>query len=163
MGDVTIRAAAVEDAGRLNEALAHLSGDIGDDHGGTAEMLAKAGFGDNPAFRALLAETAGMVVGAALYSPIFSTLRAGAGVYVSDLWVSQAARGQGLGRKLLRAVARDAQEVWNARFLKLAVYDDNDAARAFYDRLGFAAAQGETVLTLDDAGLTALQEDRGKP
>ena len=159
MTEITIRRAETEDAERLNEALSHLSGEIGDDHGGTAELLAKAGFGDDPAFRALLAEAGEQVVGAALYSPVFSTVRAGAGVYVSDLWVSGAARGQGLGKRLLQAVAADAKAVWNARFLKLVVYDDNDGARRFYDRLGFIASDGETTLTLNDKGLAALKDE----
>jgi ribosomal protein S18 acetylase RimI-like enzyme len=161
MDSITIRQAGAGDAERLNAALLHLSKDIGDAHGATADMLRAAGFGDNPAFRALLAEQDGEVVGAALYSPVFSTVRAGAGVYVSDLWVSEAARGKGLGRRLLQAVTGDAGAVWNARFLKLVVYDDNPQARAFYDRLGFSASQGEIILTLDKTGLAALKDDRG--
>lgn len=159
MTEITIRRAKAEDAERLNEALAHLSGEIGDDHGGTAGLLREAGFGDDPAFRALLAEAGEQVVGTALYSPVFSTVRAGAGVYVSDLWVSSAARGQGLGKRLLQAVAADAGAVWNARFLKLVVYDDNEGARGFYDRLGFTASVGETTLTLNDKGLAALKDE----
>ena len=159
MTEITIRRAEAEDAERLNDALSHLSGEIGDDHGGTAELLGKAGFGDYPAFRALLAEAGEEVVGAALYSPVFSTVRAGAGVYVSDLWVSASARGRGLGKRLLQAVASDAEAVWNARFLKLVVYDDNEAARGFYDRLGFVASVGETTLTLNDEGLAALKDE----
>ncbi|GAB4347320.1 MAG: GNAT family N-acetyltransferase [Oricola sp.] len=160
MGDITIRQARMEDAERLNAALRHLSRDIGDDHGATAAMLREAGFGANPAFRALLAEADGDVVGATLYSPVFSTVRAGAGVYVSDLWVLEAMRGTGLGRRLLTAVAADAEMVWNACFLKLAVYDDNRQARAFYDRLGFADSPDETILVLDRAGLAALKDGK---
>ncbi|WP_370318457.1 N-acetyltransferase family protein [Oricola sp.] len=159
MTGIAIRCAEAEDTERLNEALSYLSGEIGDDHGGTAELLRKAGFGHYPAFRALLAEDGEAVVGAALYSPVFSTVRAGAGVYVSDLWVSGAARGQGLGKRLLQAVAADAQAVWDARFLKLVVYDDNEAARGFYNRLGFVASVGETTLTLNDRGLSALKDE----
>lgn len=161
METIAIRKAGAEDAGRLNTALRHLSHAIGDEHGADADLLREAGFGSNPAFRALLAEAGDEVVGAALYSPVFSTVRAGAGVYVSDLWVSETKRGKGLGRKLLRAVADDAEQVWRARFLKLVVYDDNPDARAFYDRLGFSASKGETILTLDETGLTALKNDRG--
>jgi ribosomal protein S18 acetylase RimI-like enzyme len=161
MKEIAIRKAGAADAGRLNKALRYLSHDIGDTHGATADMLARAGFGDHPVFRAQLAEMEGEVVGAALYSPVFSTVRASAGVYVSDLWVSPAARGQGLGRRLLKAVAADAGEVWDAGYLKLAVYDDNADAQAFYDRLGFTAAGGETILTLDETGLAALKDDRG--
>jgi len=161
MNDITIRRAGADDAERLDTALRNLSEAIGDDHGATAAMLAKAGFGANPAFRAQLAEAGTEVVGAALYSPVFSTVRAGAGVYVSDLWVSESMRGKGLGRRLLQAVAGDAEAVWDARFLKLVVYDDNPQARAFYDRLGFAASQGETILTLDETALATLKDNRG--
>jgi ribosomal protein S18 acetylase RimI-like enzyme len=161
MSDIAIRKAGAADAERLNKALRRLSNDIGDSHGATADMLARAGFGDHPVFRALVAELDGAVVGATLYSPVFSTVRASAGVYVSDLWVSPAARGRGLGRWLLKAVAEDAGDVWNAGYLKLAVYDDNADAQAFYDRLGFAATEGETILTLDETGLAALKDDRG--
>lgn len=161
METIAIRQAGADDAERLDMALRHLSRAIGDEHGANADMLRDAGFGRNPAFRALLAEAEGEVIGAALYSPVFSTVRAGAGVYVSDLWVSEAVRGKGLGRKLLQAVADDAAKVWGARFLKLVVYDDNPDARAFYDRLGFSASQGETILTLDETGLIALKNGRG--
>jgi ribosomal protein S18 acetylase RimI-like enzyme len=161
MDTIAIRQAGADDAERLNTALRHLSTAIGDEHCADPDMLRQAGFGANPAFRALLAEAGREVVGAALYSPVFSTVRAGAGVYVSDLWVSEKTRGKGLGRKLLQAVTDDAATVWKARFLKLVVYDDNPDARAFYDRLGFSASQGETILTLDETGLTALKNDRG--
>ncbi|MCG6856976.1 MAG: GNAT family N-acetyltransferase [Salaquimonas sp.] len=157
MTEITIRRAGANDVERLNEALRSLSDDIGDSHGGTPELLVQAGFGDHPAFRAMLAEARDDIVGAALYSPVFSTVRAGAGAYVSDLWIAAEARGQGLGRKLLAAVADDARTVWNACFVKLAVYDGNRKARAFYDRLGFAASTGETTLTLDESGLAALK------
>jgi ribosomal protein S18 acetylase RimI-like enzyme len=158
MTAITIRNAVAEDTERLNMALRHLSEHIGDTHAATPDLLREAGFGTNPSFRGQLAEADGTVVGAALYSPVFSTVRAGAGVYVSDLWVAPSARGQGLGRRLLNAIADDAATVWSVRFLKLVVYDDNAEARAFYDRLGFSAAQGETTLTLGEAGLTALKK-----
>lgn len=156
MTDITIRFAEADDMERLDTALRQLSEAIGDPHGATPDQLCEAGFGTHPAFRAQLAETRDTVVGAALYSPVFSTVRAGAGVYVSDLWVSASMRGAGLGQRLLAAVARDAAAIWGAEFLKLVVYDDNDRARAFYDRLGFTASRGETTLALDTAGFAAL-------
>ncbi len=159
MTSITIRNAVAEDAERLDTALRHLSDHIGDTHATTPDRLREAGFGANPTFRGLLAETGDTVVGAALYSPVFSTVQAGAGVYVSDLWVAPSTRGQGLGRRLLNAIADDAATVWSVRFLKLVVYDDNAEARAFYDRLGFSASQGETILTLGEAGLTALKNN----
>lgn len=163
MEAITIRRAETADVDALDTALRHLSDAIGDPHGATPDQLRDAGFGPHPAFRAQLAEAAGAIVGVALYSPVFSTVRAGAGVYVSDLWVADLARGAGLGQRLLAAVARDAAAIWGAEFLKLVVYDDNDRARAFYDRLGFTASRGETTLALDTAGFAALAGRQDSP
>ncbi|SDU14495.1 GNAT family N-acetyltransferase [Stappia sp. ES.058] len=146
---ITIRRATAGDAERLNAALSELSQTIGDAHEADAGALLRHGFNDVPAFSALIAETdAGDLRGALLCSPVFSTTYGGAGVYVSDLWVSDDARGQGLGRRLLAAATEMAPESWDVRFLKLAVYDDNPRAAAFYDRLGFRDDPRETVLRL---------------
>lgn len=163
MEAITIRRAETADVNALDTALRRLSDAIGDPHGATSDQLRDAGFGLHPAFRAQLAEAAGAIVGVALYSPVFSTVRAGAGVYVSDLWVADPARGAGLGQRLLAAVARDAAAIWGAEFLKLVVYDDNDRARAFYDRLGFTASRGETTLALDATGFAALAGRQDSP
>jgi ribosomal protein S18 acetylase RimI-like enzyme len=127
---ISIRRAGAEDAERLNAALVALSEVLGDTHVADAGALLRHGFNDVPAFSALIAETqAGELRGALLSSPVFSTTYGGAGVYVSDLWVSDDARGQGLGRRLLAAAIEMAPESWDVRFLKLAVYDDNPRAR----------------------------------
>lgn len=154
---ISIRLASRTDAGRLNDALAQLSHDLGDPHGTRPEDLVRHGFGTSPILRGLLAETdAGAVVGALVYSPVFSTVSGGAGLYVSDLWVSGAARGAGLGPRLLAAAIRTAPAEWNLKFLKLSVYDDNPRARAFYDRLGFTPMAGETVMRLDHLHFNGL-------
>lgn len=163
MSALVLRRATRDDAGRMNAALACLSADLGDPHQATPGDLATAGFRPEPAFHAILAEDrAGdanaPLAGVAVYSPLFSTMRGGAGVYVSDLWVAPAARGTGLGRRLLQAVRDDAERVWGVRFLKLAAYEDNPSALAFYARLGFVHHEHERYLTLDAAGLAALGE-----
>jgi ribosomal protein S18 acetylase RimI-like enzyme len=38
---------------------------------------------------------------------------------------------------------------WGASYCKLAVYDDNDAAIAFYEKLGFHVSGNERILMLD--------------
>jgi GNAT superfamily N-acetyltransferase len=157
--DVSINPATEADAARLNEALGRLSAEIGDRHLAKAEDILRHGFGPSPAFRALLAERANAVVGTAVFSPVFSTTRAAAGLYVSDLWVAQEARGLGLGRRLLASAHALAAQEWGAAYLKLAVYDDNPTARAFYTRLGFIAEQREAYLTLQGADLGALKEE----
>lgn len=156
---VSIRLAERGDAVRLNAALTLLSADLGDPHPATDAMLEAAGWGQSPAFRAQLAEVAGAIVGVTMYSPVFSTSRGGAGAYVSDLWVAADQRATGLGRRLLGAVAADAARCWDARFLKLQVYDSSPGARRFYDRLGFTAATGHTDMILQAAGFAALKGD----
>jgi GNAT superfamily N-acetyltransferase len=161
MDEVTIRQARRADTARLDAALRALSQVMGDVHRAGESDLLRAGFGPCPAFSALLAERAdGRLVGAALVSPLFSTTRGMAGAFVSDLWVDDAMRGQGLGRRLLAAARDLAAGLWGAGFLRLAVYDDNPRARAFYDRLGFVPQLGVQYLTLERAALAALEGAR---
>ncbi|WP_305969561.1 MULTISPECIES: GNAT family N-acetyltransferase [unclassified Mameliella] len=157
---LTIRTAARSDVERLDQALAALARDLGDTYNASPEALARAGWGEVPAFRAQLAEESGAMAGLALYSPGLSTVRGGAGLYVSDLWVSPAQRSGGLGRRLLAAAYADAASAWGACFLRLQVYDRTPAARRFYDRLGFVPAKGHTDLFLDEAGCAALEGER---
>ncbi|SFU20226.1 GNAT family N-acetyltransferase [Sedimentitalea nanhaiensis] len=156
---VTFRIAQPSDAERLNHALQRLSDHLGDTHLATPDDLERAGWGDTPVFRAMLAQT-DRLVGAAMYVPVFSTRIGGAGVYVSDLWVAPEQRGQHMGQRLLATVLEDAANVWGAMFLKLEVDQGNPDARRFYDRLGFIPAKNQTAMILDQAGCTAL---RGKP
>lgn len=137
-----------DDVAELAHALEALSHDIGDVHRASEEVLRRACLGDDPACHGLLARKDGVVVGAALVSPVFSTTFGAAGAYVSDLWVADAARDQGLGRSLLQAAARFAGVTWQARFLKLTVYAENTGARAFYDRLGFDMAERDLTCLL---------------
>ena len=129
---------------------------MGDTHRASAADLLRAGFGPEPAFHALLAEAGPEVLAAAVYSPVMSTTRGMPGAYVSDLWVAGAARGTGLGGAMLAAVRDAAAADWGAGFLRLAVYEDNASALAFYQSRGFRAHPRETFMTLDGAALDRL-------
>lgn len=158
MPQPSIRPVEKPDLPLLDAALRALSRDLGDDHPADLTLLERALFGPCPACCALIAgETPETVSGAVVFSPVLSTTLAATGVYVSDLWVAPTTRGSGLGRDLLAQAARQAGAKWGAEFLKLAVYDTSDAARRFYDRLGFAARGGETTLLLNQSGLDALK------
>ena len=119
----------------------------------TEADLLRHGFGPQPRFEALLALVEARPAGMALFAPCFSTWLGKPGLHLEDLFVSEWARGIGVGRRLLARLAAIAVERGCGR-LDLAVLDWNPA-REFYHRLGFA--HRETWLPYQTAG-AALQE-----
>ena len=144
------------DIARLEAALRALSADIGEDYACPGATLAHALTGPHPAAQGLLALQQEHTLGAALYSPVFSTVRGAAGVYVSDLWVNGDSRGQGIGARLLAQVAQHSARLWHATWLKLAVYDHSTEAQQFYKRLGFEPAAGMQEMRLGAQGVSEL-------
>ena len=149
-----------DDLTLLDAALRQLSADLGDPHNAGLDALRAGLTGAIPAAYGLLA-VEGNLIGATLFGPMFSTVRGAAGVYVSDLWVTEAARGKGLGRALLSQVARRAGMLWRAEWMMLAVYAHTPASRRFYERLGFEAHDSVTQMRLPQAAMRRLMgEDR---
>ena len=102
----------------------------------------------DPADPASPADPAGPAAGArgplgpagfALWYPTFSTFLGRPGIWLEDLYVRPAHRGQGLGRQLLAHLRSltDGRVEW-------AVLDWNDAAIAFYRRVGAEPVSGWT-------------------
>ncbi len=90
---------------------------------------------ENPVIRVLIAEWNGEPAGFALYFFNFSTFVGKPGLYLEDLFVRPALRSHGIGRALLRALARIARERDCGR-LEWAVLDWNEPALRFYRSLG---------------------------
>ncbi|HEX6636427.1 MAG TPA: GNAT family N-acetyltransferase [Steroidobacteraceae bacterium] len=88
----------------------------------------------NPVIRVLIAEWDGAPVGFALYFFNFSTFVGRAGLDLEDLFVRPDMRGKGVGRALLRALARIARER-NCGRMEWAVLDWNTPALEFYKTL----------------------------
>jgi ribosomal protein S18 acetylase RimI-like enzyme len=130
-----------------------LAADLGDPWETDRQTLCRALFAERPACYGLLADEGAGVV---LFSPVMTTLAGAPGIYVSDLWVSPEARGTGLGRRLLAAAARAGEAIWGATHLRLSVYEDNPAAAAVYDRLGFTAHPEETPRRLSGVPFRTL-------
>jgi GNAT superfamily N-acetyltransferase len=107
--------------------------------------LRRDGFGPQPRFEVLLAEcvedlatapaSAPEPIGFALFFHSYSTWEGRPSLYVEDLYVAEAARGLGAGRKLLAALAALAL-ARDCRRLELSVLHWNPA-RDFYAALGF--------------------------
>ncbi len=101
----------------------------------TVETMTRDGFGPNRIFEFLVAETpVGGIVGLALYFPAYSTWK-GRMLYLEDLIVTEAARGEGLGLRLFEAVVAEARRQ-NAKRVRWQVLDWNAPAIRFYERLG---------------------------
>jgi GNAT superfamily N-acetyltransferase len=101
----------------------------------TEASLRNALFGARPAAEALIVRVGGECAGFALYFHNFSTFLGSRGLYLEDLFVRPAFRGAGVGKALLRHLARLALERNCGRF-EWAVLDWNRPARDFYETLG---------------------------
>jgi GNAT superfamily N-acetyltransferase len=100
----------------------------------TEEELTRDGFGENPRFRALIAEWDGQAAGYAVVFGYYSTW-AGRGLVLEDLFVREAFRGRGIGAALLAAVARAAVEE-GCYGIHWSVLDWNEKAIELYKALG---------------------------
>jgi diamine N-acetyltransferase len=89
---------------------------------------------ENPVIRVLIAEWEREPVGFALYFFNFSTFVGRSGLYLEDLFVRPAMRSKGVGRALLRALARIARDQGCGR-MEWAVLDWNEPALKFYQTL----------------------------
>lgn len=152
---IAYRPAEARDVTTLRSMLQALADHDGGDYAvGSEAGLLQHGFGQRPLFWAMLAERGGQALGMLIYYPDYSTHRGEAGVYVQDIYVSDAARGLGLGRGLLTAMLR--QQDWGAQFITLGVSADNAVAMGFYGRIGFRQ-RGYEMMILDGQMLEALQ------
>ena len=100
----------------------------------TEADLRRHGFGPERQFEAILAFLDGEPAGVALFHSRFSTWLGRPGLYLEDLYVTEEARGQGVGRRLMTRLAAIAVERGWGR-IDFHVLDWNPA-REFYHRLG---------------------------
>jgi len=137
MSEQRIRAATeadIPDILRLVRALAVYENEPVETVRMSEDDLRRYGFGPRPLFEVLLAEHAGRAVGFALFFHNFSTWEGRPGLYVEDLFVEEAARGFGLGRRLIAEIARIAK-ARDCRRIDLWVLNWNPT-REFYHRIG---------------------------
>lgn len=157
--DLAIRPATADDSATILtfiKALADyekLPGEVVADE----EAIRTTLFGARPAAEVLIAQLAGAPVGFALFFPSYSTFLAKPGLYLEDLFVQPAARGHGVGRALMSALARIAVQRDYGRF-EWSVLDWNAPALRFYASLGAKPHAGWTVQRMTGAPLAALAE-----
>ncbi|HEY6870299.1 MAG TPA: GNAT family N-acetyltransferase [Novosphingobium sp.] len=112
-------------------------------------------FGARPMAEVLIAEIDRVAQGFALFFHNFSTFEGRPGLYLEDLYVRPAARGQGLGKALLAHLASLAVERGCARF-EWWVLDWNTPSIGFYKSLGARAMDEWTVMRVDGEALHSL-------
>jgi len=101
----------------------------------TEEGLRTSLFGPVPAAEVVIAEVDGIAAGFALFFHTYSTFLGRRGLWLEDLFVRPAYRGQGIGRTLLVHLAEVAVARGCGR-LEWSVLDWNESAIGFYRALG---------------------------
>lgn len=100
----------------------------------TEAQMRDAGFGPNAVWWGWVAEDANGLLGIAVCYERYSTWRGRVG-YLEDIVVTERARGQGIGERLLKACAGEAARR-NYHHLTWQVLDWNEGALRFYKRHG---------------------------
>ena len=117
--------------------------------------IAEALFGETPRCFCDLAFWNGEPAGFALWFYNFSTFAGKAGIYLEDLFVEPALRGRGIGKALLRHLARRCTAEGLPR-LQWSVLDWNAPSIAFYQSLGAKPQVDWTVFRVSSAELEDL-------
>ena len=128
----------------------------------TAEGLRGHLFAAEPRVFAHVAEQDGRVAGIAVWFLSFSTWTGQHGIYLEDLFVDPEARGDGVARALVEALAAEAAARGCPR-LDWAVLDWNEPAKGFYRRLGARHNTAWEPWRLDGEALAALQHGDARP
>ena len=156
-GPVTIRPAAAGDVPRIVELIRELAEYERslDQVTATEDDLRAALFAAQPAVFAHVAEAADEVVGFALWFLNFSTWLGRHGIYLEDLYVTPAMRGEGIGKALLAELAATCVRHGYGR-LEWWVLDWNAPAIGFYRSIGADPMSEWTVQRLAGPALSRL-------
>jgi GNAT superfamily N-acetyltransferase len=126
----------------------------------TEADLHAALFSPQPRAYAVLAHIGDSAVGLALWYYTFSTFRGRPDIFLEDLFVEHAQRGQGIGLALLRHLAQRAVAE-NCRRVEWRVLNWNEPSIAFYESLGATMMQDWHVRQLGGEALAALAKGSG--
>lgn len=131
---ITIRTAIKADCSRLLELIKELAvyEKAPDEVTVSLEEFEQAGFGNNPVWKAFVAEENGIIQGFGLYYIRYSTWK-GCRMYLEDLLVTEKMRGKGLGKMIFDRLIEEAKEK-NFKGMTWQVLDWNDPAINFYEK-----------------------------
>ena len=121
----------------------------------TEDQLRSTLFGARPVAEVVIASHDDVPVGFAVFFANYSTFLGKPGLYLEDLFVRPAARGNGIGRALVEYLARLTMERGWGR-LEWRVLDWNEPSIAFYRKLGAEPLDDWTVFRVTGGALRAL-------
>jgi GNAT superfamily N-acetyltransferase len=121
----------------------------------TPEQIAAALFCDEPRLYCDIAEWDGAPAGFAVWFLNFSTFRGRHGIYLEDIFVRPVYRGRGIGKALLRNLARRCIERGYGR-CEWAVLDWNAPSIDFYRSIGAQVMDEWKICRLSGEALAAL-------
>ena len=102
----------------------------------TEEVLREQGFRRSPPdFHCLIAEEGSSLVGLLVYYFVPFTYRVRPNLIIKELYIADRHRSRGIGRQLMKAVAREAQQA-DCGVIKWWVARWNKRGMEFYKRLG---------------------------
>ena len=157
---ITIRAAGQADATLIFALVCELADyeNLQSEVIATPETLAAALFAPQPRLFCDIAEWNGEPAGFSVWFLNFSTIRGRHGLYVEDLFVRPALRGNGIGKALMARLAKLCVEQGLARF-EWAVLDWNAPGIAFYRSIGATVMDDWRICRLTGKALQAFASE----
>jgi len=156
-----IRTGCADDAGALGELMRGLHAHLKEPtHHMTPEILIRDVLDEDSVHSVLVAVRGGVHLGYALFHESYESIYAQRGFYMADLYVSEEARRQGVGRALVAAVANRAHEQ-GLKFLWWVSEAWDEEAQAFYAALG-AAHEPMIAHSVSYDSFSALAEEGKK-
>ena len=152
--ELIIRTATVDDAtaigSMVDEFRSYLQA-LGDAHACInfgSEQYRRDGFGPNPAFQGLIAERSGQALAYALYAFDYSTDTGTRTVFLHDLFVRSAFRGQGIGEAVMQRLMEICKTA-GAGSMSWLVWYTNESAIRFYEHIGAQSVDTVRVMRLN--------------
>jgi len=121
----------------------------------TPDILERSLFGEKRVAEVIIADYEGDPVGFSLFFHNFSTFLGKPGIYIEDIFVNPESRGKGIGKEILKFIAKLAVERGCGR-VEWSVLDWNESAIQFYKNLGAKSMDGWTTFRLTGNALVDL-------
>jgi len=156
MSGATVRPASPEDCEALLNLIRELARFEKLEHEvfADATILRESLFGERPRAFALMAYDGGALAGFCIYFYNFSTFVGRSGLYIEDIYVREAHRGRGIGKRLFAELLAIAARERCGR-VEWWVLDWNRDAIGFYEKMGAKPMADWTVYRLTEDKFTA--------